>query len=34
MSESLLLTIMDGGGVRLEKFGESNGKLLEPLAIA
>lgn len=23
---------MDGGGVRLEKFGDSNGRMLEPLS--
>jgi hypothetical protein len=31
---NLLLTIMDSGGVRLETFGDSNGKLLEPLSLS
>ena len=31
---NLLLTIMDGGGVRLEKFGDSTARLLEPLSIS
>ena len=30
----LLLTILDGGGVHLEKFGDSNGRILEPLSIS
>jgi len=30
---NLLLTILDGGGVHLEKFGDSNGRILEPLSI-
>jgi len=30
---NLLLTMMDGAGVRLDKLGDSNGRLLEPLAI-
>ena len=30
---NLLLTIMDGGGVRLDKLGDSTGRLLEPLSI-
>jgi hypothetical protein len=29
-----LLTIMDGGGARLEKFGDSNGRILEPLSVS
>ena len=31
---NLLLTILDGGGVHLEKFGDSNGRILEPLSIS
>jgi hypothetical protein len=31
---NLLLTIMDGGGIHLEKFGDSNGRILEPLSIS
>ena len=31
---NLLLTIMGGGGLHLEKFGDSSGRLLEPLAIS
>jgi hypothetical protein len=31
---NLLLTIMDSGGVRLEKFGDSNGRILEPLSVS
>jgi hypothetical protein len=31
---NLLLTIMDGGGVHLEKFGDSNGRILEPLLLS
>ena len=31
---NLLLTIMDAGGVRLEKFGDSNGRILEPLSLS
>jgi hypothetical protein len=30
---NLLLTMMDAAGVRLEKFGDSSGRILEPLAI-
>ena len=30
---NLLLTIMDSAGVHLEKFGDSNGRILEPLSI-
>jgi hypothetical protein len=30
---NLLLTIMDSGGVHLETFGDSNGRLLEPLSV-
>jgi len=30
---NLLLTILDGGGVHLEKFGDSNGRILEPLEL-
>jgi hypothetical protein len=28
------LTIMDSGGVHLEKFGDSNGRILEPLSVS
>jgi hypothetical protein len=28
------LTILDGGGVHLEKFGDSNGRILEPLSVS
>ena len=31
---NLLLTIMDGGGVHLEKLGDSNGRILEPLSVS
>jgi hypothetical protein len=31
---NLLLTIMDSGGVHLETFGDSNGRVLEPLSIS
>ena len=31
---NLLLTILDGGGVRLEKLGDSTGRLLEPLSLS
>jgi hypothetical protein len=31
---NLLLTLMDGAGVRLEKLGDSTGRLGEPLTIA
>jgi hypothetical protein len=31
---NLLLTIMDSGGVRLEKLGDSNGRILEPLSVS
>jgi hypothetical protein len=31
---NLLLTIMDAGGLHLEKFGDSNGRILEPLSIS
>jgi hypothetical protein len=31
---NLLLTVMDSAGVRLEKFGDSNGRILEPLSTA
>ena len=31
---NLLLTIMDSGGVHLEKFGDSNGRILEPLSLS
>ena len=30
---NLLLTILDGGGVRLDKLGDSTGRLLEPLSL-
>jgi hypothetical protein len=30
---NLLLTMMDGAGVRLDTLGDSTGRLLEPLAI-
>ena len=31
---NLLLTIMDGGGLHLEKFGDSTGRILEPLSVS
>jgi hypothetical protein len=31
---NLLLTLMDAGGVHLEKFGDSNGRMLEPLSVS
>ena len=31
---NLLLTMLDGAGVRLDKIGDSTGRLLEPLAIS
>ena len=31
---NLLLTIMGGGGLHLEKFGDSNGRILEPLSLS
>jgi hypothetical protein len=30
---NLLLTIMDSAGIHLEKFGDSNGRILEPLSL-
>jgi hypothetical protein len=31
---NLLLTILDSGGVRLETFGDSTGRILEPLSLS
>ena len=31
---NLLLTILDSGGVHLETFGDSNGRILEPLSVS
>ena len=31
---NLLLTMMDSAGVRLDKLGDSTGRLLEPLSIS
>ena len=31
---NLLLTMMDAGGVHIDKFGDSNGRILEPLSIS
>ena len=31
---NLLLTILDGGGVPLEKLGDSTGRMLEPLSLS
>jgi hypothetical protein len=31
---NLLLTIMDAGGVHIETFGDSTGRILEPLSIS
>jgi len=30
---NLLLTVMDSAGIRLDKFGDSTGRLFEPLSV-